>query len=77
MTRLRRDEMTNWKEVSMEEILVRAIADEESERDYYKHAAECAVSPHTQRVLLELSAMEQGHADKLRGEVVMLHSSRK
>lgn len=64
-----RDETVNWAEISLEEILERAIADEEEARDYYKHAADLAGSVHTRYMLLSLSEMEQGHADTLRKEL--------
>jgi rubrerythrin len=53
----------------MKEILELAIADEEDARDYYRRAADLAGSMHTRKVLLSLSAMEQSHADQLRGEL--------
>lgn len=64
-----RDDAVNWNEISIEEILELAIADEEYARDYYKHAALLAGSSHTRRMLLQLSEMEQGHADQLRKEL--------
>jgi rubrerythrin len=64
-----RNEAINWREISIEEILERAIADEEESRDYYKHAAECAGSIHTRRMLMNLSEMEQTHADQLKKEL--------
>ena len=71
-----RSEPVNWANISMEEILERAIADEIEARDYYKHAAECAGATHTRRVLLNLSAMEQGHADELQKELNELLAQR-
>jgi rubrerythrin len=62
-------EAVNWREISLEEILELAIADEVEARDYYKHAADLAGNTHTRRMLLELSEMEQGHADQLRKEL--------
>jgi rubrerythrin len=59
----------NWDEMSIHDILQLAIADEEEARDYYRRAADCAGDPHTRRVLLGLSEMEQGHADTLRKEL--------
>jgi len=53
----------------MEEILSVAIADEEHARDYYKRAAGLAADVHTQRMLMHLSEMEQGHADQLQKEL--------
>jgi rubrerythrin len=64
-----RDVEVNWSEISIEEILELAIADEEYARDYYSHAAHLAGSLHTRRMLLQLSEMEQGHADQLRKEL--------
>lgn len=64
-----RDDAVNWNEISIEEILELAIADEEYARNYYKHAADLAGSLHTRRMLLQLSEMEQGHADQLRKEL--------
>jgi rubrerythrin len=75
MTHQRHDEI-NWKDATLEEIFEFAIADEEYARDYYKHAAELAGNPHTQRVLLQLSDMEQGHADTLRKELEELRIER-
>jgi rubrerythrin len=71
-----RDETINWNEISIEEILQRAIADEEEARDYYKHAADCAGDMHTRRLLLRLSETEQGHADQLRKELDELRLQR-
>ena len=64
-----RDDTVNWNEISIEEILELAITDEEYARDYYKHAAHLAGSLHTRRMLMQLSEMEQGHADQLRKEL--------
>jgi rubrerythrin len=64
-----RDDTVRWDELSIEEILELAIADEEHARDYYKHAAHLAGSLHTRRMLMQLSEMEQGHADQLRKEL--------
>ena len=64
-----RDDTVNWQDISIEAILELAIADEEYARDYYKHAADCAGNLHTRRMLLQLSEMEQGHADQLRKEL--------
>lgn len=71
-----RDETINWNEISIEEILQRAIADEEESRDYYKHAADCTGDMHTRRLLLRLSETEQGHADQLRKELDELRLQR-
>jgi rubrerythrin len=64
-----RNESLNWKEMSIQDILELAIADEEEARDYYRRAAELTGNMHTRRVLLSLSEMEQGHADQLRKEL--------
>lgn len=64
-----RPESIDWNDITLEEVFELAIADEEAARDYYKHAAGMAGNPHTQKLLLELSAMEQGHADALRKEL--------
>lgn len=66
----------DWKEVSLEEILELAIADEEEARDYYAHAAQLAGNPHTHEMLVKLSVMEQGHADQLRAELEELRIER-
>jgi rubrerythrin len=71
-----RDETINWNEISIEEILQRAIADEEESRDYYKRAADCTGDMHTRRLLLRLSETEQGHADQLRHELDELRLQR-
>ena len=63
------NDTVNWEEISIEEILELAIADEEYARDYYRHAADLAGSAHTRKMLLQLSVMEQGHADQLRQEL--------
>ena len=64
-----RDEGLDWNRMSIEDILRLAIADEEYARDYYRRAACIAAHLHTQRMLLQLSEMEQGHADQLRKEL--------
>ena len=64
-----RDDTVNWDGMSIEEILELAIEDEECARDYYKRAASVAAGPHTRRMLMQLSDMEQGHADQLRKEL--------
>lgn len=71
-----RNETINWREVSIDEILEYAIADEEEARDYYAHAAQLAGSPHTREMLQKLSVMEQGHADQLRAELDELRIER-
>ncbi len=64
-----RNDTLNWREMSVQDILELAIADEEEARDYYRRAADLTGNTHTRRMLLELSAMEQGHADQLRREL--------
>jgi len=62
--------------MSVEDILEIAIADELAARDYYRNAADLAGDLHTRRLLLDLSVMEQGHADTLRHELDELHLQR-
>ena len=69
-------EPLNWDEMSMQDILQLAIADEEEARDFYRHAAELAGDLHARRVLLNLAEMEQGHADQLRRELEELSLQR-
>jgi rubrerythrin len=69
-------EMLKWSEMSIQDILELAIADEEEAREYYLHAAELAGNSHTRRVLLGLADMEQGHAETLRKELVDLQLQR-
>jgi len=71
-----RQEPLNWDEMSMQDILQLAIADEEEARDFYRHAAELAGDLHARRVLLNLAEMEQGHADQLRRELEELSLQR-
>jgi len=71
-----RSEALDWSAMSLEEILVLAIEDEEDAQDYYRRAAEQASTVHTRRLLLELSEMERGHADTLRKELEELQSQR-
>ena len=59
----------DWTAMSIQDILVLAIADEEDARDYYRRAAGLAGSMHTRKVLLSLAEMEQSHADTLRREL--------
>jgi len=59
----------NWNEMSIQDILKLAIADEEEARDYYRHAADLTGNMHTRRVLISLADMEQEHADTLRKEL--------
>ena len=66
----------NWNEMSMQDILELAIADEEEARDYYRHAADLTGNMHTRQVLISLSVMEQGHADTLRKELEELQMQR-
>ncbi len=65
-----------WNELSIQDILELAIADEEEARDYYRRAAGLTGNMHTRRVLLNLSEMEQGHADTLRKELDELRLQR-
>ncbi len=62
-------ESINWSELSIEDILELAIADEEDARNYYRHAAGCVGNIHTRRMLLKLSEMERSHAEQLRKEL--------
>ena len=71
-----RQEPLNWDEMSMQDILELAIADEEEARDFYRHAAELAGDLHARRMLLGLAEMEQGHADQLRKELEELSLQR-
>ncbi len=66
----------NWNEMSIEDILELAIADEEEAQEYYRHAAECVGNMHTRRMLLKLSDMERTHAEQLRKELEDLHLQR-
>jgi rubrerythrin len=75
MTHTRNDAI-NWEEMSIEDILELAISDEIFARDYYRHAADLTGNLHTRRMLLELSTMEQGHADALQKELDELHVQR-
>lgn len=59
----------NWNDMSLQDILELAIADEVEAREYYRLAADHAGNAHTRRMLLGLAAMEQGHADTLRKEL--------
>ncbi len=71
-----RNDSLNWSEMSLQDILELAIGDEEDARDYYRRAADLAGTPHTRRMLLALSAMEQEHADSLRKELEDLQVQR-
>ena len=64
-----RTEDLSWDRMSIRDVLELAIADEEEARDYYRRASELTGNLHTRRVLVELSQMEQGHADQLRKEL--------
>lgn len=75
MTHQRHEEI-NWRDATLEEIFEFAIADEEYARDYYRNAADLAGNPHTREILLQLSDMEQGHADTLRKELEELRIER-
>jgi rubrerythrin len=76
MLKVERKTDIDWKEVSLEDILELAVADEEEARDYYAHAAQLAGNPHTREMLMKLSVMEQGHADTLRAELEELRIER-
>jgi rubrerythrin len=71
-----RNDALNWSELSIEDILELAIADEEQAQEYYRHAAECVGNMHTRRMLLKLSEMERTHAVQLRQELAELHLQR-
>jgi len=71
-----RNESLNWTEMSVEDILRLAIADEEEAQDYYQRAANCVGDYHTRRMLLKLSEMEKGHAEELRKELTDLSLQR-
>jgi|WetSurMetagenome_2_1015567.scaffolds.fasta_scaffold30021_4 rubrerythrin len=71
-----RNDALNWNELSIEDILELAIADEEEAQEYYRHAASCVGNIHTRRMLLKLSEMEQTHAAQLRQELAELHLQR-
>jgi rubrerythrin len=64
-----RNESLDWNVMSIEDVLVLAIEDEEQARDYYQRAAGLTGNAHTRATLLRLSEMEQGHADQLRAEL--------
>lgn len=61
-----RDELLNWEDMSIHDILELAIVDEEEARSYYTRAAGLAGNPHTRATLLRLAEMERGHAQELR-----------
>ncbi len=71
-----RDETVHWAEMSIEDILELAIADEEYARDYYSKAAQLVGNLHTKRMLLKLAEMERGHATELRKELMELRLER-
>ena len=64
-----RPENLPWNDLSIQEILELAIADEEDAQKYYRRAADRTGNMHTRRLLLSLADMEQGHADVLRKEL--------
>lgn len=64
-----RDDALDWDGMSMQDILELAIADEEDALEYYRHAASMTANPHMRETLLHLAAMEEGHAETLRGEL--------
>lgn len=59
----------HWETMSIRDVLMLAIADEEDASDYYRRAAELAASPHIKRVLRNLAEMEEGHAATLQLEL--------
>jgi rubrerythrin len=59
----------HWETMSIRDVLILAIADEEDACEYYHKAAQLAASPHTKRVLLNLAEMEEGHAATLQMEL--------
>jgi len=65
-----------WDEMTIRDILTLAIADEEDAREYYRHAAEITVNPHTREVLRRLAEMEEGHAAALKLELDDLDAQR-
>jgi rubrerythrin len=71
-----RSDSLNWNEMSVEDILKLAIADEEDAQEYYVHAAQLVGDYHTRCVLLRLSDMEEGHAEELRKELKSLQVQR-
>lgn len=71
-----RNEAVNWADMSIEDILELAIADEEYAREYYSQAAERVGSLHTRRMLMKLAEMERGHATELRKELEELRLER-
>ncbi|MGA9120715.1 MAG: ferritin family protein [Bacteroidota bacterium] len=71
-----RDRSLNWDTMSIRDILEFAIADEEEAREYYRHAAQLAVTPHTKLVLERLAEMEKGHAEALRAEISEMDAQR-
>ncbi len=71
-----RERHLRWEEMSVRDILQLAIADEDDARDYYRDAAAHVTNPHTRTVLLNLAAMEEGHAVTLRLELDDLDAQR-
>lgn len=65
-----------WSEMSIEEILLYAIEDEEDAQEYYRHASTLTGNTHTRDVLLRLAEMEKGHAQVLRQELDELRLER-
>ena len=75
MSRDRADTLP-WDEMSIQEILELAIADEVDAREYYSRAASLTGNPRTRDTLLRLAAMEEGHAETLRAELEELAAQR-
>ena len=71
-----RSDSLNWNEMSVDDILTLAIADEEDAHEYYSRAARLVGDYHTRCVLLRLSDMEKGHAEELRNELKSLQLQR-
>ena len=59
----------HWETMTMRDVLMLAIADEEDAIDYYRRAADLAASPHIKNVLLNLAEMEEGHSATLQSEL--------
>jgi rubrerythrin len=66
----------NWAEMSMEDVLLFAIEDENEAQKYYRHASTLTGNTHTRDVLLRLAEMERGHAEVLRQELEELRLER-
>ena len=71
-----RSDSLNWNEMSVEDILKLAIADEEDALEYYSRAAKLVGDYHTRCVLLRMADMEKGHAEELREELKSLQVQR-